>query len=156
MPAITEDTIEITKKLLGLLGAPTEDIKVDYSEGEMMVHIRVAEEESGVLIGYHGETLGAFQYLLGQLANRGRDNWTRVMVNINGYRDQRETQLKQMATNAADRAIASGDEIEMPYLTPSERRIIHLELSNRKDISTFSEGEGRNRRLIIAPKKVKS
>lgn len=156
MSAITEDTKDIATKLLELLGSEIKSIKIDDTAGEMIVHLTVPDEESGALIGYHGETLGAFQYLLGQLANRGRDSWTRVMVNINGYRDQRETQLKQMAANAADRAVSSGDEIEMPYLTPAERRIIHLELGNRLDVSTFSEGDGRNRRLIIAPKKVNS
>ena len=143
---------KIVLDLLGLLGIKPTELKAKEGE-EIVVNITVAEEESGLLIGYHGETLGALQYIAGQMINKGHDEWKRVVININGYRDQRELQLKQMAQNAADRAIATGNEIEMPYLTPAERRVIHLELTGRSDVTSFSEGEARSRRLIVAPKK---
>lgn len=146
------DVKKVVKEFLELVGITPKKISVGEGE-DMIIDVAVSEEESGLLIGYHGETLGALQYLVGQALNRGKETWQRVMININGYRDQREVQLKQMAQNAADRAVSSGDEIEMPYLTPAERRIIHLELSERTDVTSFSEGEARNRRLIVAPKK---
>lgn len=140
--------------LLDLLEVPIKEVTVEKSEeNQLMVNIAVSEEDSGILIGYHGENLNAFQYILGQIVNRGREEWTKIFVNINNYRLQREAELRQMAKNAADRAIATGDEIEMPYLTPAERRIIHLELVGREDVTSFSEGEDRARRLIISPKK---
>lgn len=150
MPKVQAE--KIVKEFLELLGMTPQ--KISVAEGEdMIIDVAVPEEESGLLIGYHGETLGALQYLVGQAMNRGKEVWQRVIININGYRDQREVQLKQMAQNAADRAVSTGDEIEMPYLTPAERRIIHLELAGRTNVTSFSEGEARNRRLIIAPKK---
>lgn len=140
------------KEILNFLGIVPQKIETGEETEQLVLNIVVLEEESGLLIGYHGETLGALQYLVGQIVNHGRESWLRVIVNINGYRNQRELQLKQMAENAADRAVTTGNEIEMPYLTPAERRIIHLELVGRADVTSFSEGEGRTRRLIIAPK----
>lgn len=143
-----------TADLLDLLEVSVKEISLDKGdEDQLTVNIAVTEEDSGVLIGYHGENLNAFQYILGQIVNHGQKEWTKIYVNVNNYRLQRETELRQMAKNAADRAIATGDEIEMPYLTPAERRIIHLELVNRQDVASFSEGEDRARRLIISPKK---
>lgn len=140
--------------LLDLLEVAIKEVTVEHGEeNQLIANIAVSEEDSGVLIGYHGENLNAFQYILGQIVNHGREEWTKIFVNINNYRLQREAELRQMAKNAADRAISTGDEIEMPYLTPSERRIIHLELAERPDVASFSEGEDRARRLIISPRK---
>lgn len=153
MNSLSDRATEAVKQTLVLLGVSLTDVSVrDGEEGEILVDVTVADEESGLLIGYHGETLTALQYLLGQIINKGADQWSRVVVNVNQYRDQRELQLKQMAQNAADRAVSTGDEIEMPYLTPAERRIIHLELATRDDVTSYSEGDGRSRRLIIGPK----
>lgn len=143
---------KVLEELLGLMGIKDLSVDVSQVDEEIMAAITVPQEESGILIGYHGETQSALQYLTAQIVNKGQEKWERIIVNINGYRDQREAQLKQMANNAADRALSSGNEIEMPFLTPAERRIIHLELSARSDISSYSEGEGRDRRLVIAPK----
>lgn len=142
----------VLEELLGLMGITDLSVAVSQADEEIMAAVTVPQEESGILIGYHGETQSALQYLTAQIVNRGQEKWERIIVNINGYRDQREAQLKQMANNAADRALASGNEIEMPFLTPAERRIIHMELSTRSAISSFSEGEDRDRRLVVAPK----
>lgn len=142
-----------TADLLDLLEVSTKEVAVEKGEeNQLIVNIAVSEEDSGLLIGYHGENLNALQYILGQIVNHGREEWTKILVNVNNYRLQREAELRQMAKNAADRAIATGDEIEMPFLTPAERRIIHLELAERSDVTSFSEGEDRTRRLIISPK----
>ena len=153
MTSIVDRAAATTKQVLALLGVAVSDLTPSEDDEQVVLEVKVPDEESGLIIGYHGETLGALQYLVGQIVNKGETVWKRVAININGYRDQRDLQLKQMAQNAADRAIATGDEIEMPYLTPAERRIIHMELTTRNDITGFSEGEGRDRRLIVAPKK---
>ncbi len=140
------------EELLKLMGISDFSVEVKKQDEDLVAAVTVPQEESGILIGYHGETQSALQYLTAQIVNKGQEKWERIIVNINGYRDQREIQLKQMANNAADRALASSNEIEMPFLTPAERRIIHMELSARPDVSSFSEGDGRDRRLVIAPK----
>lgn len=153
MVPLVDESVSVAKKLLSLMGVTPGDVSGEQAEEGISVSISVSDEESGLLIGYHGETLTALQYILGQIVNRGKDIWTRVSVNINDYRGQREQQLQQMATNAADRAVSTGDEIEMPYLTPAERRIIHMALADRIDVTTFSEGEERSRRLVVSPKR---
>ncbi|MBI2309559.1 KH domain-containing protein [Candidatus Collierbacteria bacterium] len=152
MEEINKKIKKVLEELLKLMGIADFSVEVSQLDENVMAAVTVPQEESGILIGYHGETQAALQYLTGQIVNKGQEKWDRIIVNINGYRDQREAQLKQMANNAADRALSSGNEIEMPFLTPAERRIIHLELSTRPDISSYSEGEGRDRRLVIAPK----
>lgn len=155
--SIDDRALAQTKKLLSLVDiTPTEVTASQGDDQQIVVDIAVNDEDSGLLIGYHGETLVALQYLVGQLVNKGQEVWKRIVININGYRDRREAQLKEMAKNAAERALLSGDEIEMPYLTPAERRIMHLELSQRSDVTTFSEGEGKTRRLIVAPAATKT
>jgi spoIIIJ-associated protein len=181
--SIKQQALKTSKQLFKHLGVSLKDIAVDQDDDRLSIAISVSDEDSGLLIGYHGETLSALQNLLGQIINkrrgesadqneggsspsdlpaetsvkegasgeggpalrsptkRGEVGWHRVDVNINDYRSQRELQLKQMAQNASDRAISTGDEIEMPYLTAAERRIIHLELANRDNINTYSEGE---------------
>lgn len=152
MSSLKSDLKLAASKLFGLLGVKVEKLEIEVEGDQAAVNIQIPEADSGLLIGYHGDTLASIQYLLAQIVNKSKENWTRVVVNLNDYRQSRELQLKQMAQNAADRAVSTGDEIEMPFLTPAERRIIHLELSSRQDIATYSEGEDRNRRLIVAPK----
>lgn len=152
MSTLSDAAASAAQTLLSLMGVTPKSVTSETTEDGVSVTIAVSDEESGLLIGYHGETLTAFQYILGQIVNRGKEVWIRMSVNINDYRDQREQQLRQMAQNAADRAVSTGDEIEMPYLTPAERRIIHLALADRADITTFSEGEERSRRLVVSPK----
>ena len=153
MSSLANDAVSSSKKLLSLMGVDPVSVTADTTDDGISVTVAVSDEESGLLIGYHGETLTAFQYVLGQILNRDTEVWKRVNININDYRDQREQQLRQMAINAADRAISTGDEIEMPYLTSAERRIIHMALADRDDITTFSEGEERSRRLVVSPKR---
>lgn len=152
MSSLKSDLKQAASKIFDLLEIKASGLEVEVTDDEAAVNVKVPEESSGLLIGYHGDTLSSIQYLLGQIVNKGKENWTRVVVNLNDYRQSREIQLKQMAQNAADRAVATGDEIEMPFLTPAERRTVHLELSSRPDIATYSEGEDRYRRLIVAPK----
>lgn len=154
MKKTIDQAIQTTKKILSLVEISDFKIEPDKnsSADEIGLSIVVSDQDSGILIGYHGETLLALQYLAGQIVNKDRPAWVRLVLNVNEYRAQRESQLKEMAQNAASRAVTTGSEIEMPYLTPAERRIIHLELTDRKDIATYSEGEGKYRRLIVAPK----
>lgn len=155
MPSdIVAPTKKIIHELFKLLNISLKEISINKADDKtLQINLTVPEENSGILIGYHGETLNVLQYLLAQMINKDGKEWLKVSLNLNNYRDQREAELKQMAQNAAQRALTTGDEIEMPYLTPAERRIIHLELASRADITSFSEGEDRSRRLVISPQK---
>jgi spoIIIJ-associated protein len=77
--------------------------------------------------------------------------YTPVQVDINGYRDRRKKNLEELADKAAGKAIESGREILLPHLPSYERRIIHMYLQNRTDVTTYSEGENEDRRLVVRP-----
>lgn len=143
------------EKLLELLSIKPEKLdleikKVDDSH-EVHLELQIPEQLSGILIGFHGETLSALQFILSLIIHQQTKQWYRFYLNVNSYRDRRQEQLNQMAENAAKRALLSGDEIELPFLTPSERRLVHLALKDRLDIESLSKGEGRQRRLIVHP-----
>lgn len=144
-------TIEQTvKELLKHLGV---EAKIEMGEDEEgVVHINLEPPDPGVLIGYHGETLSSFQLILSMITYRKLGEWTKILVDVGDYRQRREEQLQAMALNAAKRVKFSGESYAMPYLAPAERRIVHLILADHPDVITESEGEGRNRRIIVKPK----
>lgn len=121
-------------------------------QGENLYQVRLEMPESGLLIGYHGETLQSLQIMLGQLVFKQSGEWVRIVVEVGDYRAKREEQLVAMANSWAAQAISSGLPVYVPFLPPGERRIVHLALQDRSDVETYSEGEGRNRRLVIAAK----
>jgi len=122
---------------------------VEVSEHEETILVTIESEESGLLIGYHGRTLEALQLLLRQIVFKKTGVWIRLTVSIGDYRARREEQLKEIAEQAAEQVVAEQSPLIMDELTPAERRIIHLALQDHEQVMSESEGEGRNRRLVI-------
>lgn len=144
---------QTTKKLLKKLGFSNIGVEVKTgNEDPIEVQIDASPEDSGILIGFHGETLSALQLIVGQLVYKNLGEWRRIVLNIGDYREKRQRSLETMAINASQRAKQTNQPVVLPYLTSSERRLIHLSLANDPDVKTYSEGEGRRRRLIIIPK----
>lgn len=114
--------------------------------------VNITTEETGLLIGFHGQTLESFQLILGLMTGKTLDTWERVYVNVGDYREKREEALMYMAQRAAERALATGRPIELSRLSAGERRVVHLTLSGDERVSTESMGEGSDRKLIISPK----
>jgi spoIIIJ-associated protein len=143
---IKEVAVELLSKLDILAGVEVVD------QGENLFHVNVATEESGLLIGYHGETLQSLQIMLGQLVFKKLGQWVRIVVEVGDYRAKREEQLISMANSWAAQAISTGVPVYVPFLPPGERRVVHIALQERTDVETLSEGEGRNRQLVIRAK----
>ena len=142
------------KEILTKLGfANTTISTTTEEEGRINVQINVPLEDSGMLIGFHGETLSSLQLILGQTIYKKLGSWRTVILNVGDYRQKREAALESMAANAAQRVKLTQQPVTLPYLTSSERRLIHLALSQDTQVEPFSQGEGRDRRLVIAPKK---
>ena len=116
------------------------------------IELSITGEYMGILIGRHGDTLAALQFLLGLLVSRKAERRVRVMVDVEGYRERRARQLRDMALRAADRAQRYRQPIFMDPMIPAERRIVHLTLANHPYVTTNSIGEGDNRRVVISPK----
>ncbi len=121
-------------------------------DAEKTYHVDIQTEEPSLLIGYHGETLSSFQLILGLILCKEAGEWVRVVVEVGDYRARRQEQLQAMAASYANQAVSTQQTIYLPYLHPAERRIIHLVLQDDSRVECFSEGEGRNRRIIIKPK----
>jgi predicted RNA-binding protein Jag len=108
-------------------------------------------DSMGALIGRRGETLQAFQFITQLLVNRRVGHWTRVLLDVEGYRSRRERYLKDTALRAAEKAMRYRESIELDPMIPSERRIVHMALASHEYVTTHSEGEGDGRRVIVEP-----
>jgi len=109
------------------------------------------EEDYGLLIGRRGQTIDALQLLCFQAAFQGIRERKRVVLDAAGYRARREEVISERADRAADKAISSGDEIELDAMTARERRIVHEHLKPRPEVETFSAGDEPHRRVVVAP-----
>lgn len=134
-------------------------IEVHPSVGEepLVLNIRGADERSSsalsVLIGRRGETLAALQLLIHLIVSKQGDTRERVIVDVEGYRHRREDNLRSMAHRIAQQVRDSGRAIMLEAMPPNERRIVHMALADFDDISTESEGEGDQRRVVVSLKR---
>jgi spoIIIJ-associated protein len=115
------------------------------------IEINVTAANSTFVIGKHGATLDAIQTLAGAVANTGREDYKRVVVDCENYRENRETTLEKLADNLAQKAIRMGRKIQLEPMNPYERRIIHATLSKIDGVKTESEGKEPNRYIVIIP-----
>jgi len=133
--------------MLRLMGAEAE---IEVKETDERINITLSGSDMGMLIGHHGETLDALQYITGLALNHGGDSFTRVSINTEGYREKREESLKKLAKRTADRAVKYNRNITLEPMPASERRVIHTALSDIPGVSTFSTGQEPRRRVVIA------
>ncbi len=143
-----ERTVEFLEGLFDLLHitACTELVKEDEK-----VEINVTAANTTPIIGKHGVMLDAIQTLAGAVANIGREDYKRVVVDCENYRENREATLNKLAENLAQKAVRLGKKIKLEPMNPYERRIIHAALSEREGVSTQSEGKEPNRYIVIIP-----
>ncbi len=116
------------------------------------ITLDVAGENLGLLIGRHGDTLSSLQYILNVIVGRRTRHWSKIVVDVEGYRSRREDALRLLAERQAERVRRSQREVTLDYMPARERRIVHVTLQNTDDISTYSVGDEPYRRVVIAPK----
>ncbi len=126
------------------------DILVEEDDDSIM--IKIQGDDIGILIGRRGETLDSLQYLTSLVINKGREEYKRVVVDIENYRQKREETLIKLANRLADRVEKFKKNITLEPMNPYERRVIHSTLQNHKYIETYSVGEEPNRKVVIALK----
>jgi len=149
---------EFSQLLLAHMGI--EESKVEIDDGDekfTQVQIAVSEEDSGLLIGYHGESLAAIQKAL-QLVYGHEEGSKRIVVNVNDYKERRKLQLQEMTQRIAERVLESEQPYTFSYLEASERLIVHETITNDevfKTLESVSEGEGFQRRLQIRLRSIK-
>lgn len=149
-----ENTIqELAEKLLTLSGVVAKvTVTPEKSAEDELFHVVIeSENESGLLIGAHGQTLLAIQSFLGMALKTRTGEWHRLVVDVSGWRAKHEEYLLSLAKQAADRAKQTGEAQYLYNLTPSQRRVIHTALTEMGGVKSESEGEGNDRYLIVKP-----
>ena len=124
------------------------DVYVDDTR-EDGLYIHMIGDTLGILIGRRGETLDALQYLTSLQVNKGREGYIRVTLDTENYRAKREDSLRRLAQRMANRATKTGRKVVLEPMNPYERRVLHTALQNHPGVTTHSEGEEPNRRVVI-------
>ena len=126
-------------------------IVVDETDEQVSATLQLPEEESGLFIGYHGETLQSLQRLV-RVSFYDDLQDKMFALNVNNYREQRQDQLEEKVLSIARRVLETGESYTFPYLTSHDRFIIHTTLTENEELSALestSEGEGKQRYLTI-------
>ncbi len=135
-------------------GSSEEEINIEIMETEEKVEIKLdlPEEDSGIFIGHHGDSIDSIQRIL-RIIFQDEYGSKRVVLNINNYREKREERLKDLTYSAANKVLDTKEEHAFNSFLPAhERYIIHSTLAEEKEFSSLesvSEGVGRNRKLVI-------
>jgi spoIIIJ-associated protein len=128
------------------------DAQVDVDEGDETITVSCTGPDLGMLIGRHGQTIDAIQYLANAAMYRGHsDERKEVVVDAAGYRARRRASLEALAVRSAERALAQGEPVELEPMTAVERKVVHLRLKELDGVETTSEGTEPNRFVVIQP-----
>ena len=125
-------------------------------EDEKALKIEITGKDTAVLIGRRGDTLDALQYLTGLAVNKGREDYKKIMLDAENYREKRERTLEKLAKRLANTVAKTGKPITLEPMNPYERRILHATLQNHPRVETVSEGEEPYRRVVIRRKRRES
>ena len=155
-PAQPSAESEVASELRDLLERITETLgvrcRIDIEEREETIVASCSGPELGLLIGKHGQTIDAVQYLANAVAfRRQSDPRKPIVVDAAGYRSRREETLRRVAVRAAEQALASGSRVELDPMTAAERKIVHLFLQEVAGVETTSEGAEPNRYVVVYP-----
>ncbi len=146
---ITELTTEFVKDL-----GVTAEVSVTETQEEAgpSYLVSLQGEDLGILIGYHGETLNALQLLISLIASKKLDQWTRLTLDAGDWRAKRGETLADMALRAAEKVVTNREEVALPVMSSSDRRLVHLALQDNANIITESVGEEGYRRVVLKPR----
>ena len=154
VPAISPDSPfapeKIINRMLELMNLKA-DIEKSRSNGNDLYSINGTD--LGVLIGKHGQTLEALQFIINLIILRKTESKKKITIDVEGYRARREKSLRELARRLAEKAKRERRKVVLEPMLPSERRIIHITLQKNPYISTYSQGEEPMRRVIISPKR---
>ncbi len=152
---VSADLIEFSQDLLQrIVDFITTDAKVSVTEKSRdQILLKVDGGNSAILIGKRGQTLEAMQYLVEKGVNKNSPKRIRVEIDIEGYLENRKTNLLKLAFQLAQKTKRTGKPTTVGQMNAHDRRIVHLALKDDKQIRTQSMGDGFNRKLVIFPKK---
>ena len=150
--SVDETVKEFLNKVFAAMNL-TVVINIKYDEENSTVDIDLSGDEMGVLIGKRGATLDSLQYLVSLVANKESENYIRVKVDTENYRQRRKDTLENLAKNISYKVKRTKRSVSLEPMNPYERRIIHSALQNDRFVTTHSEGEEPFRRVVVTLKK---
>ena len=148
-----ERAVAFLEGLLPLIGT---EAGVELKSEDEKIVIELKADSAKNIIGRRGEIIDAVQTLAGAVANTGRKEYKRVVVDCENYREDREETLKRVANKLAAKAVRLGKRVRLEPMNPYERRIIHAALVDNPDVTTKSEGKEPQRFVVIIPKNLKT
>lgn len=128
------------------------NVNIVENPDEKIMNIDLSGEDMGVLIGKRGQTLDSLQYLVSLVVNKGEEEYVRVKVDTENYRQRRKDTLENLAKNISFKVRKNGKTVTLEPMNPYERRVIHSALQNDRYVETHSEGEEPFRRVVVSLK----
>jgi spoIIIJ-associated protein len=126
--------------------------RIDVDESDELITVSCVGSDLGMLIGRHGQTIDAVQYLANAVMWRHHpEDRKEVVVDAAGYRERRRTALEALALRSADRALSDHEPVELEPMTAVERKVVHLRLKELDGVETTSEGTEPNRYVVVHP-----
>lgn len=151
LDAIADTSIAFLEEVLKYMNVGEVEInEYEGDEGELILDI--TGDDLAILIGRHGKTLDALQFLVSTVTSRAMGFRYPVVVDVEGYKGRQREKLEQIAASAASRAARQGHSVKLRPMTPYERRIVHVALADDQRVETASEGEGSARRVVVIPR----
>jgi spoIIIJ-associated protein len=152
-PAADESDLagEVRSVVELIVGALDPRCEVDVREDAAGIYVECHGGDLGVLIGRHGQTIDAIQYLVNAIVAKREGERVDVTVDVAGYRDRRRATLEQVAVRAAERVRVTGEPVELDPMTAVERKVVHVRLKELEDVVTSSEGSEPNRFVVVSP-----
>jgi spoIIIJ-associated protein len=150
--AVPEELLDEVKALVtAVVEAMGFDSRIDVYDASGFIAVDVASDNTALFIGQKGETIDALQYLVNAAVYRKRPFAKRIVLDAEGYRQRRVEAIQGIAHRTARRAVRERRTVELPPMSASERRIVHIFLKDNPEVTTASEGSGNNRRVRISP-----
>ena len=149
-----EDPAEMGQAVLQrIVDSITSDAQISVEKDADRLFFNVNGGNVGILIGKRGQTLDAIQSIISKVVNKGNQNRTRVLVDIEGYLETRKENLEKTALRLAEKSQKMGKPMTLGPMNAYDRRIVHLALQDFSAVRTRSRGEGPLRKLVILPRK---
>jgi spoIIIJ-associated protein len=140
---------ELLERIVRAIGVHA---RLAIDEDEETLTAAFSGRDLGLLIGKHGQTIDAVQYLANAIVYRGRtEDRKAIVVDAAGYRERRKATLDTLAVRSAERAVSAGQRVELEPMTAVERKVVHLRLKDYPGVTTASEGTEPNRFVVIEP-----
>lgn len=145
-----------SKKFLSdVFGAMQVNVDIEASEENNDLNIQLSGDNMGIVIGKRGDTLDALQYLTSLIVNHESEDYVKVTIDTENYREKRTESLLALSARLAEKVARTGKKFTLEPMNPYERRVIHANLQDSESVTTYSVGDEPYRKVVIAPKNAK-